>query len=259
MPVMLQGLAARKRAGLGLLVQLEQPSFDVSGDTGVIGRFSLLRHDRGPRVAKAVGSSSSSSFDDSDSSLSDSEDDGEEEGKGGCSGDVMLDMKGSEMEGRLMRGAGTMLLVEIKGGKGSGEASVVVEQVVDHFIHIDRTKSCLDTLAGVRIKGDESSSGDDSDFEPSGGRRRSSSTGSSLSSKAGRGRGGARGRGRGGKAKGNKKKTSKAKAKAKPKKAATVSLAELQAKRKGAKGEEEEEEEIEEIEEIDSSDSDYEP
>lgn len=250
MPLYVQSAAVRKHNGFGILVQLDQAGFDVAGDTGVIGRFGLICANR---VAAPARGSSHGDSDDSDASYSDSDENEDANFHGPRQ--LLLDMKGTEFEGRLSRAGGTMLLVEVAGAKKGGkqEARVVVEQLIDNMVDITSTRSCLGTLAGVRVKGgddtdDGGPGGSDSDFEPTGGRRRSST--STLSSK-GRGRGRGRGRGGGGAAsKATKKKgTGKGKgngtrgrgrsggggAKPTPKKkagvAATVSLADLVHKR----------------------------
>lgn len=292
---MVPSAGVRKRAGLGLLMQLDQPGFSVDGDTGVIGRFGLVGTQpapprtgtgkaRRPRSASASSSMASSDDEsDEDSSFSDSGSEG---------GGLLLDMKGTEFVGALSRVACTLLLVEVKAGKGTKKAaaqgeSVVVEQLIDHVVDITSTRSCLETLGGENVKeredNDWSDGGSDSDFAPGGGRRRSSTSTLTSNGTAGRGRGrgrggrggksgggaakkkkaagkgarggrGGRGRGRGGKGSGGGTKQPKKKASA----ATTVTLAELVRKRAKAEdgeaedGQEEGQEEISEYGTVES-------
>lgn len=209
MPLMLPSAAARSRAGLGLLVALEQQEFHVARDTGVIGRFGLL--DVSGAIVPASRTGNGFAEDSEDSEWED--DDDKEDGGGGA---VLLSIKGTEMEAQLSRAAGTLLVVELKNG-GMGKkleqqegAKAVVEHVID-VVEISKTRSCLDTLHEMVVKKGEGSDdddlGSDSDISPVG-RRRSSSTTLSSHGKAGRGHGRGRGR-RGGKTAASKAKKKK--------------------------------------------------
>lgn len=168
MPLLFPSAVQRQKDGLGLLVSMSDKAFECEGDTGALGRCTLIQRGREGGQWK-----------------------GREGGQQHLETLLLLDLKGVEYVGRVGRLGGTAWLVDVaskarakKGGGGmregrgeGGTGEARVESVYENIVNLLSINSSLDKIGGVRLRrrededGEEwnvSSEGSDSDLKEKG-------------------------------------------------------------------------------------------